>query len=319
MIDLERFKRWMFLRELFLKCVVPVRFPLILNIEPTNRCNLSCSMCPRSKSSRPLVDMDFNLFLELVEELKREGPILRIFLQKDGEPLLYKELSKMIECLRKAKASRTISIITNGTLLTKGKFEELALAGLTDLIVSIDAVEAESYRRLKGLDRFSEVRNNVLEAISLKRKMGWENPRIKARLVSRIGRESEVERFRADWTGMADDVDVTPYHTWIGAVKDERCYGGKPRFPCALLWYTGVVNADGRISPCCIDYQCNGVVGRVGEGGFGAIWNGKAMKCLRMMHLTGNYDETQICGPCDYWLIKENIGRWLRRKYRITE
>jgi hypothetical protein len=157
----------------------------------------------------------------------------------------------------------------------------------------------------------------VRRAAELKRRHGWRFPEIKARLVARRGRQAEVDTFRRLWTGVADFIDITPYHTWLGAVQDERAYGGAPRYPCALLWYTGVINADGRVSPCCIDYDQKGDLGPIGEGGFAAIWNGPALRRLRRLHLEGAYDRTAICGPCEYWLIKENLGAWLRRKYRL--
>lgn len=316
-MDLDRFKRWMGLRTLYLKWVLPLRFPLILNIEPTNRCNLACRMCPRAGSRRRVTDLDWGLFERLVAELAREGPILKVFLQKDGEPLLHPRLAEMVARLRAANAARRISIITNGTLLTEEQFVRLAEAGLHDLIVSIDAVDPANYLHLKGADAYERVTANVRRAAELKRRHGWRFPEIKARLVARRGREAEVDTFRRLWTGVVDFVDITPYHTWLGAVQDERAYGGAPRYPCALLWYTGVINADGRVSPCCIDYDQKGDLGPIGEGGFAAIWNGPALRRLRRLHLEGAYDRTAICGPCEYWLIKENLGAWLRRKYRL--
>ncbi len=317
-VDLDRFKRWMGLRTLFLKWVLPLRFPMILNIEPTNRCNLACRMCPRSISKRPVADMEWPLFEVLANELGRVGPILKVFLQKDGEPLLHPRIVEMVSVLRKVRAARTIGIISNGTLLTGDLFLALARAGLDDLIISIDAVDPEGYRELKRVDLYSSVVGNLREASRLKRVNGLSRPLLKARMVARAGKEAEIERFREMWADTADMVDITPFHTWIGAVKDERCYSGGSRYPCSLLWYTGVINSDGVVSPCCIDYECRGALGKIGSGGFGPIWNGRELAALRKRHVLGQYHRTPICGPCEYWQIKEDIGAWLRRKYRVA-
>ncbi|MBF0502204.1 MAG: radical SAM protein [Candidatus Riflebacteria bacterium] len=314
-MDLDRFKRLIWLRALYLKSVLPLRFPLILNIEPTNRCNLACEMCPRGMSGRPLSDMDWGFFERLCAELRSVGPIQRIFLQKDGEPLLYKRLPEMIALLRANRAAKNITVITNGTLLTTTLFERLAKAGLDDLIISIDAVERDGYRRLKGADMYETVVANTEAALAIKRARGLALPLIKVRMVERNDAHGEVARFRERWNGVADAIDVTPYHTWLGAVEDRRSYSPKPRYPCSLLWYTGIINADGTVSPCCIDYSCRGVFGRVGEGGFGAIWNGRELNSLRRRHLRAEYNKTAICGSCEYWQIKEDIGAWLCRKY----
>jgi len=318
-MDLDRFKRWMRLRTLYLKWALPLAYPIIMNIEPTNRCNLACKMCPRSFSHRPVVDLDWGLFEQLAAELGREGPILKVFLQKDGEPLLHPRISEMVSRLNEVRAAQRIGIITNGTFLTADLFSALSKAGLHDLIVSIDAVNPADYKSLKGVDAYDRVVENIERAISIKRERGWRFPEIKARLVARQGRGDEVAKFKRFWSQKADFVDITPFHTWLGAVPDERCYQKGNRYPCALLWYTGVVNADGKVSPCCIDYNQEGELGSIGSGGFREIWNGPGLRRLRRKHLQGRYDRTAICEKCEYWLIKENIGRWLRRRYGIPE
>jgi len=274
-------------------------------------------MCPRSFSRRPVKDLDWPLFEKICDEVGKHGPILKVFLQKDGEPLLHPRITEMVAKLRQVNAAKTIGIITNGTLLTENLFRKLAQAGLHDLIVSIDAVNSQDYLSLKGVDRFEQVVQNTRTAIEIKRKNGWKFPQIKARLVARKGREWEVEQFKNEWEKHADMVDITPYHTWMGAVDDQRTYYSSQRYACSLLWYTGVINSDGKVSPCCIDFDQKGVLGEVETHGFSAIWNGKEFDRLRKLHLLENYSETKICGPCEYWMIKENIHRWLKRKYRI--
>jgi organic radical activating enzyme len=317
-MDLDLMKRWMSFRTWYLKAVLPLPYPAILNIEPTNRCNLACTMCPRSGSSRAISDLPWETFETLCQELKREGPILKVFLQKDGEPLLHPRIVDMVRRLREVNAARAISIITNGTLLTPALFESLAKAGLHDLIVSIDACDSASYRSLKGADRFELVTHNVQAASALKKKHGWRYPLIKARMVARKHHEADVAAFKSQWKSTADAVDITPYHTWMGTVKDERCYERQDRYPCALLWYTGIINSDGRGSPCCIDFDQAGAFPLIGTSGFRATWNGPALRQLRMQHLLGRYQDTAICSQCEYWLIKENLGSWLRRKFRVA-
>ncbi|MBF0547487.1 MAG: radical SAM protein [Candidatus Riflebacteria bacterium] len=316
--DLDKFKRILGLRELFLKMILPLKFPIILNIEPTNRCNLSCTICPRRFSIRKIVDMDWQIFEKIAVEVARNGPILKIFLQKDGEPLLFPKIGEMVSCLKSLNAAKNVSIISNGTMLNPDLFISLSKAGLDDLIISIDAVEPNSYFGLKGRDCFDQVRRNFLEAAKLKKEMRLTNPRLKARMVERKGRGAETEEFRKIWYSVADAVDITPYHTWMDSVNDYRVYEtNKERYPCSLLWYTGIINSDQTVSPCCIDYDCKGVLGKIDSGGFSAIWNGKNLRKLRMRHLLEEYSRTKICEYCQYWLIKENLKCWLKRKYRV--
>ncbi|MBF0406799.1 MAG: radical SAM protein [Candidatus Riflebacteria bacterium] len=319
-IDLDKFKRSLGLRELFLKTILPLKYPIILNIEPTNRCNLSCTFCPRKISKRKLADIQWIDFEKIAQEAADNGPIYKIFLQKDGEPLLHPKIVEMVQCLKSLNSARNVTIISNGTLLNGDLFTSLAKAGLNDIIISVDAVDARSYSELKGRDCYHTVKKNLEEAARIKNISGFKGPRIKARMVERKGHEIEKEVFSQIWSGIADSVDITPFHTWMNSVEDQRTYTSSiERYPCSLLWYTGIINADLSVSPCCIDYNCAGVIGSLEHSNFYSVWNGREFNNLRRNHLFSEYSNTRICGSCQYWLIKENLGKWFRRKYRIQK
>ena len=93
---IEHFKRNDFIRRTVLKKKISFDFPIRFNIEPTNHCNLSCSMCPR-ELNRPFGYMDVSLFQKIIDESILYGKRLIITINKDGEPLLHPELPKMVK------------------------------------------------------------------------------------------------------------------------------------------------------------------------------------------------------------------------------
>lgn len=148
--------------------------PVCLYLEVTNRCNLLCETCPRTfEDLEPPADMSWELFTRIVDQAER---VSRVVLHGVGEPMLVKDLPRMIRYL-KARGIYTL-FNTNGTLLARGKRRELIETGLDELRVSLDAAEAESYLRVRGKPFFDRIVKNVQSFTELQREMGTPLPRV---------------------------------------------------------------------------------------------------------------------------------------------
>jgi hypothetical protein len=99
--------------------------PVCLYLETTNRCNLLCTTCPRTYADlEPEADMSWELFTRIVDQVPN---IARVVLHGVGEPMLVRELPRMIRYL-KARGAYVL-FNTNGTVLTPKKGCELADTG----------------------------------------------------------------------------------------------------------------------------------------------------------------------------------------------
>ena len=99
--------------------------------------------------------------------------------------------------------------------------------------------------------------------------------------------EEFVERFFAEWRPIADRVQVIP--------KMERF----PRTSrCRELWRGMlVVFWDGRVAPCCVDYNGELVVGDARKESLRDIFNGPAMQTLRRQHRKRRFSGLcKLCG-----------------------
>jgi hopanoid biosynthesis associated radical SAM protein HpnH len=87
------------------------RFPFVLMLEPTHRCNLSCAGCDRIRldSKERLADLSLGQCLEAV--IESNAPVVTV---TGGEPLLYQNLEELISELIRLK--RYIYLCTNGLL-----------------------------------------------------------------------------------------------------------------------------------------------------------------------------------------------------------
>src|SRR3972149_9206061 len=152
----EQLKKIKLIRRFALQRKISFVFPVRLNIEPTNYCNLSCSMCPR-ELNRPFGYMDINLFQKVIDESILYGRRLIITINKDGEPLLHPELPQMIQYAKHKKAAFKVNFYTNGILLTEEKTLELIKSGLDTIHISMDAFTNETYRKIKNSQRLETV------------------------------------------------------------------------------------------------------------------------------------------------------------------
>ena len=148
--------------------------PVCLYLEVTNRCNLLCETCPRTfEDLEPPADMSWELFTRIVDQAEN---VSRVVLHGVGEPMLVRDLPRMIRYL-KARNIHTL-FNTNGTLLARSKRRELIETGLDELRVSLDAAEAESYRRVRGKPFFDRIVANVRAFTALQREIGATLPRV---------------------------------------------------------------------------------------------------------------------------------------------
>jgi hopanoid biosynthesis associated radical SAM protein HpnH len=96
------------------------RFPLVLMLEPTERCNLACAGCGRIREYRDGLDKMLSVeeCLDAVDEVG--APIVTI---TGGEPLLHPEIESIVKGVVGRK--KHIHFCTNGQLLEKsmGKFK----------------------------------------------------------------------------------------------------------------------------------------------------------------------------------------------------
>lgn len=139
-----------------------------LRISVTDRCNFRCDYC------MPIENYGHNHnFLPKSEILSFEEitiiveSMLKLGLKKvritGGEPLLRKDICLLISMIRNLDSELEIAMTTNGTLL--GKYaNKLFQAGLNRVTVSLDAIEADLFRKLSSTNITPE---HILSGISL--------------------------------------------------------------------------------------------------------------------------------------------------------
>ena len=110
--------------------------PLEAQLIVTRRCNLSCGYCSEFDNHSPPVPLE--LLKERIDAIHRLRVVNTSLL--GGEPLMHPDI---VEIVRYCNRKNQVSITTNGFLLTEKLVKQLNEAGLSNLQISIDAVETD--------------------------------------------------------------------------------------------------------------------------------------------------------------------------------
>lgn len=155
----------------------------IIEVKPITGCNIDCVFCSvdSGKKTSRLVDFvveDDYIIAEVrkvIDYKKAElgaGQKIDIFVNTHGEPLLYASMKTLIAGLRAIPEVGAISIITNGTLLTPAYADELIDSGLTQLNLSLNAIDNSKAKELAGTAGYNvetvlEVARHIAKKIKL--------------------------------------------------------------------------------------------------------------------------------------------------------
>ena len=190
--------------------------PVCLYLEVTNRCNLLCETCPRTfETLEPPADMSWELFTRIVDQYPN---ISRVVMHGVGEPMLVKDLPRMIRYLK--DRGTYVLFNTNGTLLQPRKFQGLIDCGLDELRVSLDAADRVTYLKVRGKDFFQRIVRDVGKFIAYQREVAATGPRVSLWLTGLKETVAELPAF----VRLAAQMGVTEVHLQR-LVFDEAGYG----------------------------------------------------------------------------------------------
>jgi cyclic pyranopterin phosphate synthase len=140
-----------------------------LRLSVTDRCNLRCQYCMPEEEYvwLPRGDvLSFEEMAELVEAFADLG-VDKVRLT-GGEPLLRRDLDRLVRLLADNPRLRDLALTTNGVLLAE-QAGALRAAGLHRVTVSLDTLRADRFRLLTRRDTHPR----VLEGIASVGRSGW--------------------------------------------------------------------------------------------------------------------------------------------------
>src|SRR5208337_1043969 len=139
------------------------RFPLVLMLEPTHRCNLACAGCDRIRLHDEMQSPDLSLE-QCIDAVTESGaPVITV---TGGEPLLYKDLIPLVREILRMK--KQVYLCSNG-LLTESFIEEFDPNSRLTINFHLDGLE-ETH---DGIANRKGTFQKAVETIKKARKRGF--------------------------------------------------------------------------------------------------------------------------------------------------
>jgi radical SAM protein with 4Fe4S-binding SPASM domain len=262
--------------------------------------------------------MDEGLYLSILDKLRAAGSLRALVIMHQNEPLMDRSLPTRV---RQAKQilgpGVSVLTVTNGSLLTPWRIDELLEAGVDGVHVSIDAVCEATFCEVRpGLDYATVIENT--RALLDRSKAG----QVTVRFLKQRANVGEEKEFTQYWRALGAHVSIYEAANRAGSLREfERVsrHGGRqalnnrrrglirtfapmctaPFLRLSVLW-------DGRVGACCEDWSNRVIVGDLSKQSLAAVWQGERMNRHRHMLWTGRYHESPSCRDCS---IRFGIGQ----------
>lgn len=292
---------------------VPLPSPLLIQCEPSSVCNLKCNYCIHGqpiKKVRPgaRTTMGFEVFRTLCAQIKEFGTIKQFNFCGWGEPLINPYLPKMVKFAKEKQIAKNIAVVTNGLLLTPKTFEKLVNAGLDSLRISLQGLTTDRYREVTGQNvDFESLINFIARLYKIK---GSCELIIKYADVNVT--EKDERLFHATFDPISDRAYIEYIKPVFEPAEDTTIsrYGVEhdPTLICPQPFYMMDVNAYGDVYPCC-SYESPFIDTNIMHTTLKKVWDGRQMKNLRLMQLSGRRKHQASSPACKYCNIPgANIG-----------
>jgi len=298
-----------YIYSVLFKKVKVAPMPFSINIEPTNKCQLSCPECPTGMNQIPVNkgEMNLNVFEKLISSIYKQVFYINLYFQ--GEPLLNKHIIDMIKLARKHRMYVVLS--TNAQIIDEKRAEELVLSGLSKIIVSMDGITNSSYQKYRVGGQLTKVKDAIVLLNKAKQQYRKNKLRIVAQFLVNRYNEHEISEFLqwaknnkvkptlksmqlySDFTFLPQNEKFRRYsfvnNNWVlKRSKKNRCF---------RIWKQCVIRYNGDVLPCCFDKYAQYVVGNINEENLSNIWLSEKFTSFRY-NILMNKNSVLMCTNC---------------------
>ena len=283
--------------------------PYRLWIEPTNKCNLACIMCPNKDFSKDdLGFMDYEFYKDLIDQAI---PFTHdINLHHRGEPTLH---PRLIDMIRYADArGMKVKLHTNGTTLKESYAKDLLQSGLRLISFSFDGYAKHTYERIRVRSNFNRTLANIHRFLELKNALKVERLRTVMEIMEDLDESPDPGAKSAfihalNSRGLNRLIIKKP-HNWAGNV--ETTAETSTKFSaCTFPWHALVVLWDGRVGACPHDFFAKIIYGNAEDTPLKEIFNSPHIQSLRSQMLEKSIAALKSpCRSCDSVRRKKIAG-----------
>lgn len=295
--------------DLYNYLVKALEFPKEIHLESSSRCNSKCLTCPRDGMTRPLIEMDRNLFTKAVEETSAYD-MDYIMLHLNGEPMFLSidELVWRINYARKTNPkTNKILFFTNGSFLTEEAIDKLLCSKLDLIMISVDGGNKQDYENIrKGLS-WDNLIISIIRLVKRKHELG-SNLFIQTAIVPQKNNQNSVkEYFRLFQDIGVDHVAGSGVNNIGGYIDSDNMRLSTQKhtikdvtLPCFKIFLDLSIMSDGSACVCAQDVRGDLIIGDLNKQSLKEIWQGNVLLGIRDAFVLGNKINIPFCSKCDF-------------------
>jgi hypothetical protein len=241
------------------------------------------------------------VFLKRILHEAYDMGIRRVGVYTTGEMFLCKDVVTHIKNAKEA-GYEYIYADTNGALANRPNLEAVILAGLDSIKFSINAGNAETYKKIHGYDAFETVLENLQTCYELKQKYN-KKLRIMVSFVVTNQNENETDILKGIVKPYIDNYMVHPIivrHSCENDMRNElEPKMGKyiQEVPCFMVFTRLHITFDGYLTACCQDFNYELLLADLKSISLNEAWKSKNALELRAAHLDKDVSRF-LCDNC---------------------
>lgn len=285
-------------------------FPSQINMDITEVCNLACIHCPhpqfkQSKAyGKRMLPVELNH--KMVDEVREagRGHCQYIRYTSNGEPLVHPKAYEMLQYAVDYSGTY-VSLTTNGTIMNEKKTKKLLDSGIHMIDISLDAINPETYKKIRVNGDYEVTNSNVLNLLDWVRKGGF-STQVVVSYVEQPANQSETAEFKKYWEEQGiDQTVIRKLHSASGhkenIAQQLKHKTQVERHPCAYPWQRLVIDAKGYLSFCPADWGYKSPIADFRNTTITEVWHGEFMQSLRHAHQQNDFSCHGFCGQCPDW------------------
>lgn len=296
-------------------------FPNRITVELTNKCNVSCTFCPRQSVGMKIGFMSMELYKKIVDEAARHLPVkLVVFFR--GESLLHPQF---IECVKyaKEKGIGPVQYATNAFELSKDMADKLLETGIDFISFSLDTLDSEIYKKSRLCGDLDVSRENVIylsKKCEERKKKGLQAPTLQVSTIEVEDYMPGQKEFIEFWKSYVDIVRVYYEHDDNGKFRNAEIQKlleeeVPVRKPCRKLFTDLLVYWDGQCALCCYDWRGGLPNLNLNKMTIEEAWNSEVYEQLRKAHNNNEIPDNTMCQKCQHWRIDYVENGYLGKLY----
>lgn len=287
--------------------------PFILSLELGNECNANCLFCRDAQGAIHDINcfdpqpggiakgrMPYEMAVDIIGQIRKD--VLIVVLYTNGEPLLYRDLPKLI---RFCTDNHVMSMIaTNGQLLNEKNIQDLLQASIDFIKVQLSGFTQDTYQVQVRRGDVEQIKRNIRALVAARNAFRCGTLIMVDYILYSYNRH-QLPLIREFCRELGVPLNVRSGNPKGGLEGKEPAQSAETlplKISCDWLWKGMQVNFNGQVLQCCDGVIFSGIkpydVFATGRSDVRRIWNGEAARNMRRVLATKGRGHVPLCALC---------------------